>query len=153
MLSMVRASEFSPYRDALKQKILDLHPRGDVCGVWGVPFKRLPPCSFEEVFAEGGLIEQINCFESNPSDDEEDPFPPWSSGDLLTDFLADLTYSLGSFEQAQHAVAALDLQAIANFLKRLQDLNKGSEGREKAGLKRWFWENVRQFDDVFFDEG
>jgi hypothetical protein len=149
MLYLVRVSEFKP---DLAQKILDLHPRGDRRNFWGLRLELLPPESFEQVFGEGGIIEHLNRFVPNEkSIAEEDPYPPWSSGDLRVDYLADLTYYLGSFEQAQLAIKALGIQAIANLLKRLGDHHKGPQEREKAGLKRWYWENIREFDAEFYE--
>ncbi|MGL5061092.1 MAG: hypothetical protein ACRC62_14055 [Microcoleus sp.] len=150
MLLLVRASEF---KAELAQKILDLHPRGDRRNLWGIEFTLLPSESFDEVFGEGGIVEMLNRFVPNDPepDAEEDPYPPWASGDLRVDYLADLTYFLGSFEQAKMAIEALGIQAIANLLKRLGDHHKGPEGREKAGLKAWYWQHIKEFDSGFYD--
>jgi hypothetical protein len=139
--------------DEIAQRILDLHERGDKVGHWGVALEQLPEDSLDEVFGAGGLIEQINQF--NPPEsgsDEIDEYPPWSSGDLATDLLADLSYSLGDFNQAWCAINSMGIQAVSNYLKRFGDLRKGPEEREKEGLKTWFWEHKNKFDDGFYDD-
>lgn len=148
MLSLVRAEQ----SESLQQKILNFHPRGDIRGGWGIELAQLPEDCFDEVFGAGGLIEQINQFIPPDSASEEiDEYPPWSSGDLTTDLLADLSYSLGDFNQAWCAINSMGLQAVSNYLKRFGDLRKGPEEREKAGLKDWFWKHKNEFDDGFYD--
>jgi len=149
MLSFVRAE----FDEGLAQKILNLHERGDVPGVWGVEIGQLPEGCFEEVFGAGGLIEQINRFvPSDAGDGEADEFPPWSSGDLATDLLADLSYSLGDFGQAWQAINCMNLQGLSNYLRRFGDLRKGPEEREKEGLKAWFWKHKGEFEDDFYGD-
>ena len=147
MLSLVRAE----WASSLAQKILNLHERGDEPAVWGVELSQLPGGCCEEVFGVGGLIEQINrVVPSDAGDGEVDEFPPWSSGDLTTDLLADLSYSLGDFGQAWQAINSMSLQAVSNYLRRFADLRKGAEQREKDGLKEWFWKHKAEFDDDFY---
>jgi hypothetical protein len=134
------------------QKLLNFHERGDRPGHWGVELSQLPEDSFEEVFGPSGLIEQINQFTPPEFDNDEiDEFPPWSSDDLATDLLADLSYSLGDFNQAWCAINCMGLQATSNYLKRFGDLRKGPEQREKEGLKTWFWKHKNEFDDGFYE--
>lgn len=148
MLSLVRLDQDK----SLAQKILNFHERGDAPGQWGVNLNQLPEDSFDEIFGTGGLIEQINQFVPPDSDsDEIDEYPPWSSGDLATDLLADLSYSLGDFNQAWRAINSMGLQAVSNYLKRFGDLRKGTEQREKEGLKAWFWKHKNEFDDGFYE--
>jgi hypothetical protein len=149
LLSLVREDK-SP---ALAQKILDFHPRGDVPGKWGMRMSQLPQESFDEVFGTDGIIEQVNRFvPSDRGDGEVDEFPPWASGNFASDLLADLTYSLGDFGQAREVFNTLSLQAISDYLRRLGDLRKGPEQREKDGLKDWFWQHATEFTDDFYSE-
>lgn len=143
--------EFEVY---LAQKILNLHPRGDCPDLWGVDYNLLPADSFAEIFGPNGIIETLNRFIPNEPDAEaeEDPYPPWSSGNLRIDYLADLTHYLGSFEQAEMVLKTLGIQEIANFLKRLSDCQKGPKEREKAGLKRWYWQHMREFESDFYED-
>lgn len=147
MLSLARAERSAP----LAQKILNLHERGDVPGLWGIELSQLPEGCFDEVFGAGGLIEQINRFApGDAGDGEADEFPPWGSGDLTTDLLADLSYSLGDFGQAWQAINCMGLQAVSNYLRRFGDLRKGPEQREKDGLKKWFWQHANEFNADFY---
>jgi hypothetical protein len=152
LLTILRDSQYLVHQNEIAQKILNLHPRGDLPNLWGVDLSLLPQNSFEEVFGTGGIIEKINQFVPIESDDDPDEFPPWSSGDLQVDFLATLTHLLGSFDQARHCTEHLGLQGIANLSKRLQDIQIGPEEREKAGLKRWFWEHKDEFEDDFYGD-
>lgn len=126
--------------DAILQSILNLHNRTDLIGGRGIELEALRPEQRE------GLIERLsmlNRFEPPPSDGAPpEAFPPWSSGDYYIDLLADLTYSLGSFDQALQVANTLSLQEVQWFLKRSGDLRKGPEERRKDGLKTWFWKEV-----------
>lgn len=135
------------------QKLLNFHERGDIPGQWGISLDQLPVDCFDEVFGPEGVIEKINHFIPPESDnDEVDEFPPWSSDDLATDLSADLSYSLGDFNQAWCAINSMGLQAISNYLRRYGDLRKGPEQREKERLKAWFWKHKNEFDDGFYDD-
>jgi hypothetical protein len=136
----------------LAQKALNFHERGDIANHWGIDLSQIPEDSFDEIFGLDGLIQQLNDFVPPESgDDDVDEFPPWSSGDLATDLLADLSYSLGDFNQAWCAINSMGLQAASNYLKRFGDLRKGPKEREKEGLKAWFWKHKNEFEDDFYD--
>ncbi len=151
LLSLVRMDQPEDQRDLLAQKILNLHERGDVRSVWGVELSHLGEGWFDDLFQPNGRIELINRIKpSDEEDGEVDEFPPWASGDLVSDMLADLTYSLGDFGQAWQVLNTLGLQATSNYLRRTGDLRKGKEQREKDGLKAWFWQHANEFNDDFY---
>lgn len=149
LLSMARSPEFAIFQDQVAQKILNLHARGDRPYRQGIKLESLLAVgnTIDQLFGPGGTIELINRFVPNYDEDgEKDEYPPFSSGNLRVDYLADLTYQLGSYDQAHKAISCMGVQAIADMTRRLIDLNMGKEERGKRGLKKWFWENQKDFD-------
>lgn len=147
MLFLVRTED---YQAGLAQKILDLHPRGDRRNCWGVDLGLLPEGSFDELFGVNGIIEQINQLKPSEEAAEEELCPPWSSGNIKIDYLADLTYYLNSFEQASLITKTLSIQEISDLLRRLSDHHKGIEKRKEEALKKYFWENKGDYDEDFY---
>lgn len=140
----------------LFQKIANLHPRVDSPKRWGFPVNQLEAGQIEKLFAQDGEIHDLN--KIRPLDDESgelDEFPPFSSDDLLDNWLADLTCSFqGNYSEALALVAGRDLKSVTAISRRLGDLWLGKEKREERGLKRWFkgWEKGNQnlIDEALF---
>lgn len=140
----------------LLQKIADLHPRVDSPRRWGFPVKQLEAVQIDKLFAQDGEIHALN--KIRPLGDEIgelDEFPPFSSDDLLDNWLADLTCSFqGNFSEAMALVAGRDINSVMAISRRLGDLWLGKEKREERGLKRWFqgWEAGNQdlIDEALF---
>lgn len=132
----------------LLQKIADLHPRADSPKRWGFPVNQLEAAQIDKLFAQDGEIHDLN--KIRPLGDESgelDEFPPFSSDDLLDNWLADLTCSFqGNYSEAMALVAGRDINSVMAISRRLGDLWLGKEKREERGLKRWFqgWEAGNQ---------
>lgn len=137
---MVRVLEFDA-KAAIAIKILNLHERLDDAGTYGMPLESIG--RWEDLFIEGGYIEQINAAIAPPSKDgDQDEVPPWASGNYIDDWLADLTYFLGDYRQARAFVRENSLQTTMNVLRRLKDLHKGAKGREDDANKELYWKNL-----------
>jgi hypothetical protein len=154
LLAMLRALQDQGLRNCVAQAVLDLHepitPRERL--LLADTFWELPG-EGDRLFGIGGVIERINQVVVPPADDgeESDEYPPWSSPSFVDDWIADLTYSLGSYEQARLFVQTQSLQTAVHVLRRLKDLNKGPEQRQKEGLKRWYFKDfLKDFDDDLF---
>lgn len=140
----------------LFQRIADLHPRVDSPKRWGFPVKQLEAAQIDKLFAQDGEIHDLN--KIRPLGDESgelDEFPPFSSDDLLDNWLADLTCSFqGNYSEALALVNGRDINSVMAISRRLGDLWLGREKREERGLKQWFkgWEKGNQnlIDEALF---
>lgn len=133
----------------IAQAILDLHPRCDRPSVFGVDLSAIPAEERLRLF-EGGAIAALNRFDPPPADEKKvDPAPPWSSGNYQDDYFADLMFSLQSYSEAERLLNNRSLASVSNILRRLQDLHKGPEQREKDQLKDWFWDEFAEENDIF----
>lgn len=133
----------------IAQAILNLHERCDRPSTFGVSISEIQPDERQRLF-EGGAIAALNRFEPPPTDKkDQDPAPPWSSGNYQDDYFADLMFSLQSFTEAERLLRSRSLVSVSNILRRLQDLHKGPEQREKEQLKTWFWDEFAEENDIF----
>ena len=156
VVTLLDASDGNLLRDLL-QKVVDLHPRVDRPGCFGFPVSQLEAEQVFVVFFEnGGQIHALNAVRSQDGESgETEEFPPFSSGDLVDDWLADLTCSFqGNFSEALALVSCRDVNGVMGISRRLGDLWMGKEKREERGLRKWFkeWEKENQdvLDDVLF---
>lgn len=135
----------------IAQAILDLHERCDRPSTFGVPLEEISQEERQRLF-DGGAIAALNRFDPPPTDSNDkspDPAPPWSSGNYQDDYLADLMFSLQSYSEAERLLKSRSLASVSNILRRLQDLHKGPEQREKQQLKDWFWDEYADEVDIF----
>lgn len=148
----------------LLECILNLHRRVDkylTTESYGVDIDDLSDEVLEQL-SDLTLIEQLNDqpLPTNPptSDDDIDHFPSWSSEDYVLDWTADLMFSLGDFQQVQLLFKTHTKAEVACIVKRLGDLHKGKEGREKEAAKdyynsgEWLEDNPdaqSAYDDLF----
>ena len=145
-----------PLLEKLLQKVADLHPRVDSPNEWGFPVCQLDGPEVNKLFGQDGEIHALNKIQ--PLDDEgaePDEFPPFSSQDLLDNWLADLTCSFqGNYSEALALVDGRDINSVMAISRRLGDLWLGKEKREERGLKRWFrgWEKANRnlIDEALF---
>jgi hypothetical protein len=137
----------------ITRSILMLHPRLDRPGVAGCSLAELAEGEEERLFEGGALaaLNQITPPEVNPAD--KDHCPPWSSGDYITDLLADYTTRFGDLAQALVLLQSCPMQRVLDVGHRLHEIAKGPEEREKAELTRYFWEEWMPDMEDYMPEG
>lgn len=127
----------------LAQKILNLHPRLDKPGAYGIPLFLVSETEICRLFFEGGgslcKLNQLKPLESSGTA-EIDEFPPFECENLVDGYLADLTASLSDYKAAREIVFNHSINSVAQISRRLSDIWAGPEARAQRGLKRWFWQ-------------
>jgi hypothetical protein len=138
------------------QAILDLHPKvfteckGQELVLFEEDYHEL-----DRIFGRDSEIVKLNRFVScegwKTATPENDKEPEWvkqirvpGSGDWYADWMADLTSSLGGFEQAQTIAATLTQSQIDAFRYRSYELSIPRERRLKLEQQRWFEEEFMQ---------
>lgn len=137
----------------LAQRIIDLHPRADLPGIYGLPLALVSRGEFARLFFEGAL-HKLNHFEPPPSNalPEEGPIP-WSSGEYLDDFVADLIASFqGSYRESLALLRTRSAQEVVNIRRRLVDLLKTPQQLEQEQSKAWFWKEWANENSDLLDQ-
>lgn len=139
----------------LLQRIADLHPRIDKPGCFGFPVDGLEVGEVQKLFGAGGEVYALNQVDPSliESAAEKDYYPPFSSGDVVSDWLADLTCSFqGDFSEALALVSSRDVSSVMAISRRLGDLWMGAKKREERGLKAWYREWEKENEDLLTEE-
>lgn len=156
--SVSNAKESSEWAliQGLLQKIINLHERLDLPGVFGCSVEGLQIAELDRLFAPDGAIIQLNTPAPVPplTDETDNAPPPFTTGRLELDLFCDLTQAMGGVEQATIALDRVRIDEFQLFLRRMSDIWAGPEKRAKQAAKQVYteWLGESSFSEIFGED-